>query len=140
MAQLAGATVASWLLILAFPAGAREAAGLGTPALAPGVRAATGIIIEAVLTFFLVYVVFGTAVDPRGERAGAPLAIGLVLAMDILAGGPLTGAAMNPARAFGPALLAGRWANHLVYWIGPAVGATAAAWTYHWLMLRDTGR
>jgi MIP family channel proteins len=140
VAQLAGGVVGAWLLTLGFPAAAREAVGLGTPALAPGVSATAGIVIEAVLTFFLVYVVFGTAVDVRGQRATAALAIGLVITMDILAAGPLTGGAMNPARAFGPALVAGRWADHLVYWVGPALGAVAAAWTYQWLMEREPGR
>lgn len=140
LAQLGGAVVASWLLTLTFPAGAREATALGTPTLAEGIGAGTGILIEAVLTFFLVYVIFGTAVDARAQRAAAPLAIGFVIVMDILAGGPLTGAAMNPARAFGPALVTGRFENHLVYWIGPAIGAVLAAWAYQWLMEPDAGR
>lgn len=140
IAQLAGGVVGAWLLTLGFPAAAREAVGLGTPALAPGVNVTAGIIIEAVLTFFLVYVIFGTAVDARGQRATAALAIGFVITMDILAAGPLTGAAMNPARAFGPALVAGLWADHVVYWVGPAVGAVAAAWIYQWLMEREPGR
>ena len=139
-AQLGGAVVAAWLLTLSFPAGAREAADLGTPGLAQGVTFGTGVLVEAVLTFFLVFVIFGVAVDARGPRAVAPLAIGFVIAMDILAGGVLTGGAMNPARAFGPALVAGRWANHLVYWVGPAAGAAAAAWIYQWLMERESGR
>jgi aquaporin Z len=140
LAQLGGAVIAAWLLSLSFPAGARVATGLGTPALADGLRATTGIIVEAVMTFFLVFVIFGVAVDARGQRATAGLAIGLVIAMDILAGGVLTGGAMNPARAFGPALVAGRWAHHLVWWVGPALGAAAAAWTYQWLMEREPGR
>lgn len=140
LAQLGGAVIAAWLLNLSFPAGARAATGLGTPALADGIRATTGIIVEAVMTFFLVFVIFGVAVDARGQRATAGLAIGLVIAMDILAGGVLTGGAMNPARAFGPALVAGRWANHLVWWVGPALGGAAAAWTYQWLMEREPGR
>jgi MIP family channel proteins len=139
-AQLAGAVIAAWLLTLSFPAGVREAVGLGTPTLAEGLRAGTGMLVEGILTFFLVFVIFGVAVDTRGPRAIAPLAIGLVIAMDILAGGVLTGGAMNPARAFGPALVSGRWANHLVYWVGPAIGAVAAAWVYQWLMEREPGR
>lgn len=139
-AQLAGAVLGAWLLTLTFPAGAREAVGLGTPALAQGIRSGAGILIEAVLTFFLVFVIFGVAVDARGPRAVAPLAIGLVITMDILGGGVLTGAAMNPARAFGPALVAGRWPNHLVYWIGPAAGGVIAGWVYQWLLERETGR
>ena len=74
-------------------------------------------------------VVFGTAVSPQAPRIGG-LAIGLTIAMDILAFGPLTGAAMNPARAFGPALVAGWWKAHLVYWIGPIIGGAVAGWLY----------
>ena len=73
--------------------------------------------------------VFGTAVDKRGPAVGG-FGIGLVITMDILAGGPLTGAAMNPARALGPALISGEWTNHLVYWIGPIIGAVLAALLY----------
>lgn len=131
LAQLAGASAGAFFLSAVFPEGVRTAAALGTPALAPGVSAGTGIVVEAILTFFLVFVVFGTAVDPRGPRAVGGLFIGLVLAMDILAGGVLTGAAMNPARAFGPALFAGAWTNHVVYWVGPLLGGVAAGWLYH---------
>ena len=83
--------------------GLRTAAHYGTPTLGPGVDFARGVGIEAILTFFLVTVIFGTAVDSRAPKLGG-IAIGLTITMDILAGGPLTGAAMNPARAFGPAL------------------------------------
>ena len=85
--------------------------------------------LEAIGTFFLVVVVFGTAVSPQAPRIGG-LAIGLTIAMDVLAFGPLTGAAVNPARAFGPALVAGWWKAHLVYWIGPIIGGVVAGWVY----------
>ena len=136
LAQLVGASIGALLLTATFPEAARQAVGLGTPALGRGISAGTGIVVEAVLTFFLVFVIFGVAVDARAQRPAAPLAIGLVITMDILAGGVLTGAAMNPARAFGPALFSGVWANHAVYWIGPAVGAVLAAWIYTYLMDR----
>jgi aquaporin Z len=136
LAQLVGASVGALLLTAAFPEAARIAVNLGTPALGPGVSAGTGIVVEAVLTFFLVFVIFGVAVDARGERAIAPLAIGLVIVMDILGAGVLTGAAMNPARAFGPALFSGFWANHAVFWIGPFIGGVLAAWVCTYLMQR----
>jgi len=82
-----------------------------------------------ILTFFLVFVVYGTAVDPRGPKIGG-LAIGFTVTVDILFGGPLTGAAMNPARTFGPALASGHWHNHLVYWIGPLLGGALAGLVY----------
>jgi len=130
-AQLVGASVGAFFLTAVFPEIVRETALLGTPVLARGITPGTGIVVEAVLTFFLVFVIFGTAVDPRGPRTAGGLFIGLVIAMDILAGGALTGAAMNPARAFGPALFSGVWGDHFVYWIGPLVGGVAGGWLYH---------
>jgi MIP family channel proteins len=132
VAQLAGATVAALLLTGMFGI---PAVSDGTPDLARGISSGTGILIEAVATFFLVLVIFGTAVDQRAPVAVFPLAIGLTIALDIMAVGPLTGAAMNPARTFGPALAAGHWSHHFVYWVGPLVGATAAAVVQHGLLM-----
>jgi len=81
------------------------------------------------MTFFLVFVVHGTGVDERGRRV-AGLAIGSTVTLDILFGGPLTVAAMNPARVFGPAVAAGFWKAHYVYWIGPLLGGAAAGLIY----------
>jgi glycerol uptake facilitator-like aquaporin len=93
-------------------------------------------IFEGVMTFFLVFVVFATAVDPRGAfNKIAGFAIGLTITMGALFGGPFTGAALNPARAFGPALAANYWYNHGVYWIGPLAGGVAAGWLYDILFL-----
>ncbi|MEX2228794.1 MAG: aquaporin [Dehalococcoidia bacterium] len=136
VAQLVGAALAALLLVLLFPEVEREAQNLGTPALNAGVTFAQGVGIEIVLTVFLMLAVFGTALDPRGPRIGG-LGIGLVLTMGTFAAGPLTGAAMNPARAFGPALLSGTWDDHLVYWIGPVIGAVLAALLYHYVFQRD---
>ena len=94
--------------------------------------------IEAVLTFFLVFVVYGSAVDARAPKIGG-LAIGLTVALDILFGGPYTGAAMNPARTFGPALVSGQWTHHYVYWIGPLLGGLLAGVIYgRFLIKSDT--
>ena len=82
--------------------------------------------IEAILTFFLVSAVFGTAVSSQAPKVGG-FGIGLVLLFDILVGGPLTGAAMNPARALGPALVAGEWVGQAVFWVGPLLGGAVAA-------------
>ncbi len=131
IAQLIGASLAAFFLSAIFPESVRHAVMLGTPALGQGVTQGTGIMVEAVLTFLLVFTVFGTFVDARGPRAAGGLFIGLVILMDILMGGPLTGAAMNPARAFGPALFSGAWANHWVYWIGPLLGGAVAGLLYH---------
>ena len=127
VSQLIGAAVAGFLLLAIFPT---APANLGVTDLASSVDPTTGILIEAVLTFFLVFVIFGVAVDKRANPAYTGAAIGLVLTFDILFGGLLTGAAMNPARAFGPAIASGYWATQLVYWIGPIVGGIIAALIY----------
>ena len=93
-------------------------------------------LIEAVLTFFLVFVVYGTLIDERGpfsKIAGLP--IGFVVTFGFLAGGPLTGAAMNPARWFGPALLSTTWTDWWVYLIGPIGGGVIAASVYWFAFL-----
>ena len=128
VAQLVGALAAGLALKLVF-ADAWQASNIGTPALGPGITPMIGIGIEAVLTALLVLAVIGTAVDPRAPKIGG-LAIGLAVAADILVGGPLTGAAMNPARWFGPAVAAGAYADWYVWWIGPAIGAAVAALLY----------
>ncbi|MBW3570306.1 MAG: aquaporin [Gemmatimonadetes bacterium] len=127
-AQIAGALLAS--LLLAWLFGLEVVAG-GTPAVAPLVKAGGATAVEVVTTFFLVLVIFGTAVDHRAPKSVFPFAIGLAVTLDILATGPITGAAMNPARAFGPALVSGAWANQWVYWVGPLVGGVLAAFLQH---------
>ena len=136
VAQLAGAVLASLVLRALFPEGLREEAQMGAATLGPGIDFARGVGIEAILTFFLVIVIFGTAVDARAPKLGG-IAIGLTITMDILVGGPLTGAAMNPARAFGPAVVAGVWDDHVVYWIGPIIGAVAAGLLYHYVLIEE---
>jgi MIP family channel proteins len=128
VAQLVGALAAGLALKAVF-ADSWQASNIGTPALGPGITPAVGIGIEAVLTALLVLAVIGTAVDSRAPKIGG-LAIGLAVAADILVGGPLTGAAMNPARWFGPAVAAGAYADWYVWWIGPAIGSLAAAYLY----------
>jgi glycerol uptake facilitator-like aquaporin len=94
-----------------------------------------GILLEAITTFFLVFAVFGTAVDPHAPKVGG-FAIGLAVTADILAIGPLTGGSMNPARSFGPALASGVFEAQAVFWIGPIHGGLAAALLYDTLFLR----
>ncbi len=96
-----------------------------------------GIVVEAVLTFFLVFVVYGSAVDVRAPKIGG-LAIGLTIALDILFGGPITGGSMNPARNFGPALASGHWNNHYVYWVGPLIGGALAGLIYGRFLIKET--
>ena len=135
--QLAAAAVAALLLKWIFANEAVEAARLGAPALADVVDPAAGLTVEMILTFFLVWVVFATAADPRGTfKSIAGLAIGLTITADVLMGGPLTGAAMNPARAFGPQLVAREWDEFWIWYVGPLLGGGLAALAYDWLYLR----
>jgi MIP family channel proteins len=135
IAQLAGGVAAAFLL-KRLPVEVWGPVQLGTPDLASGISRTNGIIFEAIMTFFLVFVVFATAVDERGAfNKIAGFAIGLSITMGALFGGPFTGAALNPARAFGPALAANHWNNHAVYWIGPLAGGLVAGWLYDTLFL-----
>lgn len=158
ISQCAGATVAGFLLAHIFNAiGAGEAsmAGseavakslLGTPNFNPQLMTfGNAVLIEAILTFLLVFAVFGTAVDDRAPAIGG-WGIGLTVAMDILVGGPLTGAAMNPARTIGTligggSVTQGLWSQHAVYWIGPVLGGIIAGLVYDVCILkprRDKG-
>jgi aquaporin TIP len=133
--QLLGAIVAAACLHILLPAVARDAVNLGTPSVATGVKPVQAMGIELVLTFFLMYVIFGTAVDKRGPAMIAPLAIGLTITMDIFAMGGATGAAMNPARFLGPALITNTFDNEWVYWVGPGLGAALAAIVYAYILI-----
>jgi aquaporin Z len=136
-AQLTAAVLAAFLLTAVLPQPAVDAVDLGVPALGIGISPGAGLVIEMVLTFFLVWVIFATAADPRGAFATiSGLAIGLTITVDILVGGPYTGAAMNPARALGPQLVQNIWSDAWVWYLGPALGAAAAAWLYDVLYLR----
>ena len=135
--QFGAAAVASLLLKWVLPTDLENQAHLGAPALGGGIHSGAAVVVEAVLTFFLVFVVFATAVDPRGAfKQIAGLAIGFTITLDILMGGVLTGAAMNPARAFGPQLVANSWAHFWVWYIGPFAGGVIAASVYELLYLR----
>ena len=133
VSQLLGAIAASFLLRAVAPGEPGAAVHFGVPMLAAGVSAGQGFLLEFVMTFFLVTAVWGTAVDERGPKIGG-FAIGLTVCMDILFGGPLTGAAMNPARAFGAACASGVWTDHWLYWVAPMAGGAAAARVYKGLM------
>ncbi|MGH2683712.1 MAG: MIP/aquaporin family protein [Actinomycetota bacterium] len=133
VAGIVAAFALKWVLpeTLWNPAGAGESLGNTTVNVGLGMTAVRAFAIEAFLTFFLVIAVFGTAVDDRGPFAKtAGLTIGLVLVFDILMGGPLTGASMNPARSLGPALATGDLTNIWVYFAGPIGGGVVAAALY----------
>jgi MIP family channel proteins len=129
VAQLVGGLAAGLALRWVFPVASWEPVALGTPAIDPEIGVAAAIVIETVLTMVLLVAVFGTAIDRRAPKIGG-LAIGLAVAADILMGGPLTGAAMNPARWFGPAVASGAFADWYVWWVGPLLGAAIIALVY----------
>jgi len=136
VAQLAGALIAGLALRAIFAESVWAPSSIGTPALGPEIGVAAGIAVEAVLTVVLLFAVLGTAVDPRAPKIGG-LAIGLAVAADILVGGPLTGAAMNPARWFGPAIASGHLDNWYVWIAGPLIGAAVAAALYRGVLARE---
>ena len=135
VAQLIGAAVGGFFLRMMFDENVWQTRALGTPDLNPAVKFGNGTFIEAVLTFLLVFVFWATVVDERAPKI-AGFGIGLTLCASILMGGALTGASLNPARTFGPAMASGHWSNHLAYWIGPLLGAAAAALLYNGVLLR----
>ena len=138
VAQLAGATIAAFVLLRTYSFEIWQPVDLGTPALAAGVSFATGGFVEAVLTFFLVLTVLQVYLCEEKRDLFAGFIVGAVLLCGILLGGPLTGAAMNPARAFGPALVSGVWPNHSVYWVGPLTGAILGTFAYSALRTTDS--
>jgi MIP family channel proteins len=141
VAQLLGATTAAAICRAIFPAAAVSAANLGIPLPAPWASTGTVLLAEFVMTFLLMTSIFGTAVDERGKavKIGA-FGIGLTVTFDILAGGAVTGASMNPARSFGPALEMMYWNWHWAYWVAPIAGACTAAILYDRVFLKPLAR
>src|SRR5262245_22583087 len=137
VSQLVGALLAALVVKAMFPAQMVNAVGLGTPQIGQGFTAGAGLLAEIVMTFFLMYSVFGVAVDLRGARAIAGLVIGLTITMDIFVGGGVSGAAMNPARWFGPAIVQGVLTDWWVWWVGPIIGAVISALLWNEVYLRD---
>lgn len=136
ISQCVGATVAACACKAIFPVMAVESAKLGIPLPADWVTTEVVLLAEFIATFLLMIAVFGAAVDERGKavKIGA-FAIGLTVAFDILAIGPVTGASMNPARSFGPAVTLGYFQWHWCYWVAPIAGAIVAALLYHHVLL-----
>jgi MIP family channel proteins len=134
LAQLLGAVVAAWALKLTMPTALFTATQGGGQSIALDVTAVQAIGLEAIATFFLMFMVYGTAVHTAAPKIGG-LAIGLTIAAGILAIGPLTGGSMNPARSFGPAVVSGVLTGQVVYWVGPILGAIAAAMVWEFGIL-----
>ncbi len=134
VAQLLGAVCGSLALKGLMPPEVFTAVKGGGQGIALDVTLTQAIALEAVATFFLMFVIFGTAVNPDAPKIGG-LAIGLTITADILVLGPLTGASMNPARSFGPALVSSSWEGQVAYWLGPLIGAIVAAFLWDRVLL-----
>jgi aquaporin TIP len=138
VAELVGALAGASMLKLLLPAELFDHGHGGIPLVAPGITAGKGILIEAVGTFFWVFAVYGTVVDDRGRATDlAGLIVGLVLVFDILAFGPLTGAAVDPARWLGSAVATNNYADWYVWIIGPLAGGIIAGVVYWFAFLRE---
>jgi MIP family channel proteins len=129
-AQLAGAVLASLTVWGSYGDVARDRAMLGAAAPGPGVGVWSALLVEVVITFLLVFVVCSVATDERVPKAVAPVAVGFALAAAVYVGVPVTGGAVNPARAFGPFLVSGQFPMPLVYLVGPLVGGVLGALVY----------
>jgi aquaporin Z len=125
-AQVLGAVAASGVLRATF--GLVGNLGATLPATAP----VHSFVLEFILTFFLMLVIMGAAVDAKAVKGFAGLAIGATVGLEAMFGGPISGASMNPVRSFGPALVAGAWAYHWIYWVAPIGGALLAAIIYRY--------
>jgi MIP family channel proteins len=129
-AQLVGATAGALLLLAAWSS---KPADLGSTVPGAGISTGTALLYETVLTAFLMFVIIAVATDTRAVGAAAAIAIGGTVGLDALFGGPITGASMNPARSFGPALASGTWTDFWIYIVGPVAGAGIGAFAYQFI-------
>jgi MIP family channel proteins len=137
VSQLAAGTLAALLLKWILPGDRISQWNLGAPKLSADIGAGEGLVVEAVLTFFLAWVIFATAVDPDGSfNKIAGLGIGLTMTVGVLVGFSLTGGILNPSRAFGPMLVQNSWGDFWIWFVGPLAGAAIAALLYELLYLR----
>jgi MIP family channel proteins len=133
-AQLLGAVAASACLAALVGAAARSASFGAT---VPAGAVERSLAAEGLASFLLMFVIVGVATDERAQGRLASLAIGGAVAVGSLWAGPISGASMNPARSFGPAVVSGVWSAHWIYWLGPIAGALGGAWTYRWIRRPD---
>lgn len=125
LAQLLGACAASSLLLLSLG----KVANLGATLPYNG-NWLQSLLLETILSFILMFVIFGSGLDRRAHLGFAGLAIGLTVGLEAAFMGPITGASMNPARSLGPALVGGIWQHHWIYWVAPILGAQVAVIVY----------
>lgn len=133
VAQCLGGIAAAYVIRLAMPEQVLAIISYGIPVVTKGAMTTQALFTEIVLTFFLVFVVFGTAIDKRAPKVGG-LFIGLAVAMGVMMGAAVSGAAMNPARHLGPAVAGGGFENTWVYWVGPLIGGGLAAVIYKYVL------
>jgi MIP family channel proteins len=134
--QCLGALVAMLVLEFAMPTMSLAAVWFGTPRLGVNISPISGLGIEFILTFLLMFVFYGTMIDQRAPKVGG-LFVGLMYVVGLFVAGPISGGAFNPARHFGPALISGIVDNFWIYWIGPAAGAALAAIIYNLILERQ---
>jgi MIP family channel proteins len=137
VAQLLGAVAACLVLLATFPESMRDVVGLGTPAVGSAYSTGNALVAEIVATFFLLFVIFGVAVDQRSAKGLGGLVIGLTISMAIFATGAIGGAALNSARWFGPALVDTNFDDFWIWIVGPIVGAVAAALVFNDVLMVD---
>ena len=137
VSQCLAALLAANLVKLTVPGHVLQAIAMGTPAPGEGIPTSMAFVMEVILTFFLVFVVFGTAIDGRAPKIGG-LFVGLTVTLDILAGGPISGSALNPARYLGPALSGGNLQYFWLYWSAPLLGGAIAATLYYFVLQECT--
>jgi aquaporin TIP len=138
--QLGASALAALLLKWVLPTLAVTQRHLGAPTISTEITSGEALVVEAVLTAFVVWVVFASVADPRGTfKQVAGLAIGFTIAMGVYLGFGLSGGIMNPARAFGPQLVENQWHDFWIWYVGPLAGGAIAALLYELLYLRPGG-
>ncbi|HET6198733.1 MAG TPA: aquaporin [Candidatus Acidoferrales bacterium] len=139
VAQILGAIAAARIVAQFVPEQVWRSVLMGTPDLAAGFSRTQGILLEGLLTLFLVFIFFGVVAEAKDSLArSGGFAAGLALFVGMIVGSPYTGASMNPAMALGTAIVAHHWNNHGVYWAGPLLGGVIGAWLYHILFARES--
>ena len=136
LAQLGGAVLGSLAVWAAFGSPGRDQATLAATSPATGVGILQAFVLEAIVTFVLVFVVISVATDDRVADAVAPIAVGAALALGVFVAGPVTGGAVNPVRALGPMLVAGQFPSWWLYLVAPVVGGVVAAFVYDRIVRR----
>ena len=135
--QIIGAVIASGISRTIFDIGNEVQWGLHQPGMVINGNVVTALFVEIILTFFLVFTIFGVAVSPKANIGWAGFAIGFMVVILHFAGVPITGASMNPARSFGPALISGNFNAHWIYWVGPIIGGIIASLTHRYVLKED---